>query len=152
VTPARDRREQLRVPKDQLAARHGLHAYDVSRLENGSVAPSVATLARIAFLLGTDARELFNVRACRCGCGTLVSTQRTYAKGHHDKSHAAARAKRERRRRLGIPEEKVCEGCGGGYTRRRGESTKKWLKRRWCTAVCWRSSPLARTAPHLRKW
>jgi transcriptional regulator with XRE-family HTH domain len=146
----RQQRESLGIPKDAIAVRLGIDAYDISRLESGSVAASVATLARISFLLGADARELFDLHPCECGCGELVG--RRFVHGHARTSGRRGWQWAERRRELGIPETKVCEGCGRAYSRRKRENTKKWLKRRWCSADCWRNSPICRTPPHQRRW
>jgi hypothetical protein len=151
VTPARALREQLRVPKDQLAARLGIDTYGYSRIENGSVPALRANAAKLGLLLAADPRELPPLRKCLCGCGTVVT--RTWARGHSPQAAESVRRTVEKRRlQQGIPIEKICERCGHSYTRRRGENTKKWLKRRWCSASCWRDSPLCRTPPHLRRW
>jgi len=148
---AKARRQQLGIPKPQLAARVGLDTYDLSRVENGSVAPSPATVAKVALLLGADARTLFDLHPCRCGCGTLISSQRRFAHGHDNtKGPQARRYWQEQRRQAGIPETKVCVGCGEVYSRRLRENSRKWLKRRWCSAECWQASPICRTPVHER--
>jgi transcriptional regulator with XRE-family HTH domain len=153
VTGAKVRRQQLRISKKALAARVGLSVYDLSRMENGSVVPPVATIARIALLLGADPRTLFELHPCGCGCGTLIPKERTFAHGHDNtKGEQARRVWQERRRQTGIPETKVCEGCGRTYTRRLRENTRKWTKRRWCSKECWQASPICHFPPHQRSW
>lgn len=65
---------------------------------------------------------------CACGCGTEIAPHATYVRGHHW---------RVRREQAGIPEEKVCEGCGRVYTRTEiRQNTKHWLDRRFCSTEC----------------
>jgi transcriptional regulator with XRE-family HTH domain len=150
---ARTRREQLGIPKAQLAARLGVSAHDLARLESGSVPPSPAIVAKVALLLGAPATMLFPLRECECGCRSLISSQRRFAHGHDNTKGPQARRYWEAQRLAeGIPEMKTCEGCGRVYPRSRRENRKKWLKRRWCSATCWRGSAICRTPPHQRSW
>jgi hypothetical protein len=147
----RQQRESLGIPKDAIAVRLGIDIYDLSRIENGSVPASRANAAKLGLLLAADPRELLPHRECKCGCGTVVT--RTWARGHSPQAAESVRRTVEKRRlKQGIPIEKTCEGCGSIYSRRKRENTAKWLKRRWCSAVCWRESPLCKTPPHQRSW
>jgi transcriptional regulator with XRE-family HTH domain len=147
----RQQRESLGIPKDAIAVRLGIDVYDLSRIENGSVSPSVATVEKLELLLSTDARAL-GARPCECGCGQLAAPGRRFLHGHARTSGRRGWQWAERRRELGVPEQKTCIRCGAVYSRRKRENTKKWVKRRWCSAACWRESPICRTPPHQRRW
>jgi hypothetical protein len=150
VTPAKARREQLRVPKHELAARIGVPAACLQRQEAGGTPLSSRHGDLLAMLLGADGRELFGV--CACGCGQPAT--RTYRNGHNRRGkfeeHARALRKHTRDPAL-VDDSKACEGCGRTMLRGEfaGECDAKWLARRCCSRRCNNAAWRHRSGFHL---
>jgi DNA-binding XRE family transcriptional regulator len=152
--PVRARRTEHRLTRKELAARAEASASAITGIENGHHRPSVELARRIAEALNSDVRDLFQLRECACGCGGLMvdqarlGSEARFLSGHNcrEPEHGAtiARAHRARRRRLGIPEEKICEGCGRTFTRSEvpNQPLVHWLSREHCSFTCAHGPPV----------
>jgi DNA-binding XRE family transcriptional regulator len=138
--PLKTLRISAGLTRDELAMRVGLSKSAFAGIENGHHAPGLEVAMRIANVLGADVADLFDFHECACGCGEL--TAKRFVSGHNcrqpEHGSFVARGHRERRRRLGIPEEKVCERCGVTFTRSQwpNVSDNQWVTRRFCSKKC----------------
>jgi putative transcriptional regulator len=152
--PLRARRTEQGITRKELAARAGASASAVTGIENGHHRPSLELARRIAEALNSDVSEIFELRECACGCGGLIvdqarlGSEARFLSGHNSREpeHGATivQAHRARRRRLGIPEEKICEGCGRTFTRSEvpNQPLVHWLARKHCSFTCAHGPPV----------
>jgi transcriptional regulator with XRE-family HTH domain len=147
-SPTRKRRISLGLTLGELAAEVGLSEAVLARIETGKGRPSLARAEAIAETLGVEVEDVFELRECACGCGgRMIDLPRDgsaprYISGHNSREpdHGAsiAEAHRARRRLQGIPEEKICNGCGRTYTRSEvpRQRLEHWLAREYCPDGC----------------
>jgi DNA-binding XRE family transcriptional regulator len=145
----RAERERQGLARKELAARAAMSANTLTGIENGHQRPSIPVAATLAKALRVAMTDLFTIVECECGeCGELLidmprhGSAARFLSGHnvHRPEHgeAIASAHRSRRSRLGIPEEKICKGCGRIYTRSEvpRQRLEHWLAREYCPDGC----------------
>jgi transcriptional regulator with XRE-family HTH domain len=136
------------LTRKELAARVGMSVNTLIGIENGHQRPAVDVAGSIAAALEVELSNIFELVECECGCGGKLidmprhGSQGRFLSGHNARQpeHGASvtRGHAARRARLGIPESKICKGCGREYTRSEvpRQSNEHWLAREYCPDGC----------------
>jgi DNA-binding XRE family transcriptional regulator len=148
-SPLKAERVRQGLTRRELAALAGVSKSTLAGIENGHHRPSVELAGRFAVALDVDLLGVFTLIDCECGkCDEQMvdmprlGSSARFLSGHNSRlpehAEAATRAHRARRRRLGIPEEKICARCGETFTRSDvpNQSIAHWIARQYCSGDC----------------